>query len=455
MAELPFQLSIKKTWPGGSTESVTCNGLLRAVPGNRQVYDALWNSREVIVKVFSNRIRAKRHLNREWKGLLMLQERVVNAPAPLFYGQTENGQWVIVLEKITNAPIALDLFIHAQKPAEKLGLLLPICRELAGQHEKAVAQKDLHLGNFLISKNKVFSLDPGQMKFFSKPLSRKKGLSQLALLACCLSDGDNESITKLCNEYLKQRNWQFKKMDEEFLRKQLSVHKKRSIRKALKKSLRTSKRCLRIKTLGCTAILDRNYFRPMELADFIKKIDPLMDTGKILKNGNTCYVSKTVWDGKDVVIKRYNHKGLIHSLRHTIKGSRARSGWLNGHRLGMLNIATPRPLAYLEKRKWLLVWNSYLVTEYVKGQKLYDYLRETNVTEHQRSAVTRSAEELLAKLEKHKISHGDLKHSNILVTDAGLVLTDLDAMKVHRFDWIFRLYLKKDHIRFEKFLPEK
>ena len=64
MADFPLQLSIKKTWPGSSTESITCNALLRTIPGNRHVYDALWNGREVIVKVFSNKISAKRHLNR-------------------------------------------------------------------------------------------------------------------------------------------------------------------------------------------------------------------------------------------------------------------------------------------------------------------------------------------------------------------------------------------------------
>jgi len=455
MADFPLQLSIKKTWPGSSTESVTCNRLLRTVPGNRQVYDAFWNSREVIVKVFSNRIRAKRHLNREWKGLLMLQERGVNAPTPLFYGQTENGQWAVVLEKITNAPIALDLFSQAQKPAEKLDLLLPICRELAGQHEKAVAQKDLHLGNFLMAENKVFSLDPGQMKFFSKPLSRKKSFSQLASLARYLSENDAEPIGKLCEEYAGARNWSFEKPDELLFRKQLSAHEKRGVRRGLKKCLRTSKRHLRIKKGGVAGIFERAFCKEVEMLDFMEQSDALMNKGRVLKDGNTCYVSRVGWAGKDVVVKQYKHKGFIHSLRQTIKRSRARHGWLHGHWLGMLNIATPRPLAYFEKRKWSLVWKSYLVTEYVEGQRLYDFLRDTNITEQQQSTVTTHIGELLAKLEKHRISHGDLKHSNILVTDAGPVLTDLDAMKAHRLDWIFRLYRKKDHARFAKFLPKK
>ena len=58
----------------------------------------------------------------------------------------------------------------------------------------------------------------------------------------------------------------------------------------------------------------------------------------------------------DVVVKRYNHKGFTHSLRHTIKKSRAHRGWLHGHRLVMLDIATPKPLAYIEQIKEKLIW---------------------------------------------------------------------------------------------------
>ena len=40
-----------------------------------------------------------------------------------------------------------------------------------------------------------------------------------------------------------------------------------------------------------------------------------------------------------------------------------------------------KPLAYIELRRGLLVWQSYLVTKYVEGQKLYDFLRNSNVAD--------------------------------------------------------------------------
>jgi len=57
---------------------------------------------------------------------------------------------------------------------------------------------------------------------------------------------------------------------------------------------------------------------------------------------------------------------------------------------------------------------------------------------------------LLDKMGKYRITHGDLKHTNILVTENGPVLTDLDGMKVHRWNWLSRIRRDKDRARLTK-----
>jgi len=311
------------------------------------------------------------------------------------------------------------------------------------------------LENFLLDGDKVFALDPGQMKFSSRHVTRSKGISQLALLASCLPDSDTGSVSRLCEEYCKARGWRFRKSDQTLLQKQLIVQRKRAVRKGLKKCLRTSKRHLRIKAGKNLAVFDTSFCQGAEPLDFIKQIDPLMDKGQILKNGNTCYVSRLTWNGKDVVVKRYNHKGFIHSLRHTVKKSRAHRGWLHAHRLGMLNIATPNGLAYIEQRRGSLVWKSYLVTEYIRGHKLYDFLRVGNVTQEKHSKVIQQIKELLDKLGKHRISHGDLKQTNILIAEDSPVLTDLDGMKAHKRNWTYQRRRVKDHARLLRNWPQE
>jgi tRNA A-37 threonylcarbamoyl transferase component Bud32 len=225
-------------------------------------------------------------------------------------------------------------------------------------------------------------------------------------------------------------------------------HPHSSMLRGLKQYVPRAASRLRTKTGSYVAEFHSGFCVGAKAGDLIEQIDTLLHTGQVIKDGDTCHVSRLVWNYKDVVVKRYNHKGLIHSLRHTIKKSRARKAWLHGRRLGALNIATPKPVAYIEHRRGLLVWQSYLVTEYVDGQMLYDFVRDDTVAERQRLDAIRKVVELLDELWKHGITHGDLKHTNVLVTDSGPVLTDLDAMAAHRWMLLYRSRQKKDVERF-------
>lgn len=445
-----------------------CTALLRSVPGSREVYDALWNSKSVIVKIFSHKTSARRHLKREWKGFTGLSKLGLNSPRPLFNGKTEDGRFALIVEKIADSSTAIDVFLQTAEPAGRLEILLAICKELAKLHSKGVLQKDLHLGNFALADDTVFLLDPGRMRFLQHEVGKKAGVSQLAMLAGYLPDNGLAAVEGLCREYFSARGWDTKELDMLSIKKLITAHRKRGIRKGLKKSLRTSKRTLRVKvrsqkseirrqktegkSLSRTksrsqkfiGVFDRAFCSGTKPLDFIEQIDNLMDEGAILKDGGTSYVSRLMWNNKDIVVKRYNHKGLIHSLRHTIKRSRARRGWLHAHRLRMLGIPTSKPLAYIEQRKAGLIWKSYLVTEYVEGQKLYDFLRDTKISEEERSMMNQQIVKLLDKLGKYRITHGDLKHSNILITGNSPVITDLDAMKAHKWDWSYKTNRTKD-----------
>ena len=306
MIEFPFQLVINRTYPWKRTERLICTALLRAIPGRREVYDASWNEKSVIAKVFSHKISARRHLKREWQGLKRLASHGLSAPAPLFYGQTEDGQWAIVVQKIADSSTILDIFLKTADPNKKLNLIVSICKEMVKQHTKGILQKDLHLGNFLLGNDKIFALDAGQMCFLRRETDRKSSISQLAMLAFYLPTGNKQLTEKLCEEYFKARNWCYGKADQILFQKQLSMHKSRMLRKGLKKSMRTSRRHLRLKTNGYFAMFDKTFCQETSPLDFIKKIDKLMDEGQILKNGNTCYVSRLIWNSKDVIVKRYN-----------------------------------------------------------------------------------------------------------------------------------------------------
>lgn len=449
MAEFPFQLLIKDTSLNNKEESLTCLALLRVIPGRRQVYDALWDDQEVIVKVFLDKISARRHLKREWRGLSLLQKRGLNAPKPLFFGQTANGGLAMVIEKIVDSSTVLDVFNEATNLPAKLNLLGLVCKELANQHSKGVLQKDLQLGNFLLQKEKLFAIDTAQMCFLSRKVSKRQVIWQLVLLASIISEENVEGIASLCEQYAAARSWRFTLAEWEVFWKKLAVHRKHSIKKSLKKCLRTNKRHMQTVKYDHHTVARRDFFEKVDFTGFLQNIDELMQDGQILKDGNTCFVSRISLAGRDVVVKRYNCKGVIHSVRHTLKRSRARRNWLHAHRLRMLNIPTAKPLAFIEKRRLLIIYKSYFVTEYIDGQKLSDFLQDNSLLEKQRLSMVKKVTELLNKLSKHRITHGDLKHSNILIVDNKPMLMDLDSMTVHHSDWIFNIKRNKDLICFE------
>jgi tRNA A-37 threonylcarbamoyl transferase component Bud32 len=444
MAELPINLKIRNSLNPEELESVECRSLLRVVPGKRQIFDGQWNGRAVIVKIFSKKLFAHRRLKREWQGLNLLRRCRLNAPEPLLFGQTTDRRWAVITDKIADSFTALEVFNSAESDQGRFRVLVLVCRELAKQNNKGVFQKDLHLGNFLISKDTVYALDPARIKFSHQPLCRKKSICELALLSCYLPDDDIELFDKLCREYFDVRDWRFDRTQKALVLKNRGRHRKKQIRKGLKKCMRTSKRALKIKTSRHFAVFDRDFIESAKPVDFINQIDSLMDTGRILKRGNTCYVSAVCFNNLRIVIKRYNNKGFFHSVRHTIKGSRACRCWLYGHRLGMLNIPTPRPLAFIVQKKGGLIWQSYIVTDYVEGQKLYDFLKSNQPEQQKFLLINEQLKILMKKLSKYRITHGDLKHTNILVTKDDVVLTDLDSLKFHRFGFCYRIRQSKD-----------
>lgn len=82
----------------------------------------------------------------------------------------------------------------------------------------------------------------------------------------------------------------------------------------------------------------------------LEQADALLDQGHLYKTGGAATVAKVEVAGRPLVIKRYNIKGFAHWLKRFWRPSRAWHSWREGNRLAFLGIATPKPLAVLEKR---------------------------------------------------------------------------------------------------------
>ncbi|ERI54290.1 hypothetical protein N878_12170, partial [Pseudomonas sp. EGD-AK9] len=159
-----------------------------------------------------------------------------------------------------------------------------------------------------------------------------------------------------------------------------------------------------------------------------------------------------------LVVKRYNLKGLGHWLRRFWRPSRAWHSWREGHRLELLGIATPRPLAVLERRWCWLRGRAYLITEYCGGQDIIARFQahlQGSPPETELLALDR----LFAALLRERISHGDFKGHNLLWIEerddasGHWSLIDLDAMQQHRSARGFARAYARDRARFLRNWP--
>lgn len=158
----------------------------------------------------------------------------------------------------------------------------------------------------------------------------------------------------------------------------------------------------------------------------------------LLKND----LATTLWlvpvEGRVFVVKRYNIKNFWYALKRGFTQSRAARNWRNALYLRDCGIPTPTPIAMMEKRFGPWRRTAYFINEYIPGTE----------THHQ---MTEQIQDLLKKFYDHKITHGDMKLTNILVSNDKVLLLDLDSMRIHRTrNFCFRRAHQKDKDRVQK-----
>lgn len=219
------------------------------------------------------------------------------------------------------------------------------------------------------------------------------------------------------------------------------------MRQIRRQSLKPSGVYERISAKGLFAMLDTRLCEPGEFRAFIERIDERMGAGEVIKDVNdsrSTYVARLRLGGRDVMVKRYNHKGLAHSFGRTLQGSRARHNWLVLHALERMAVPSAQPLAFVEIRRGPLVWKSYVLCEFIDARSLREALESGPTSENELADIAAKVHALLKLIGERRIIHGDLKLENILLADEQAVLVDLDQMRIHRSGLLHRIRRDKD-----------
>ena len=169
---------------------------------------------------------------------------------------------------------------------------------------------------------------------------------------------------------------------------------------------------------------------------------------KILKNGRSCRVAKLKIAGQLIVIKHYRRKSFWHGFTRLWRPSRAARCWYYAHLLEMHGIATPKPLAIIEKRWGWLRRDAYFISAFYPAPSLWDYMTSQKIDAPSWEKLQKSWQELEQRLVDAKLEHGDNKAHNFLVSEHELILLDLDSMRQHRCKWMLNRVRARDQERF-------
>jgi tRNA A-37 threonylcarbamoyl transferase component Bud32 len=316
---------------------------------------------------------------------------------------------------------------------------------LAALHESGVVQNDIHPENFLFRSGLIYTIDGGDVTQHGRgPLSARKSLNNLALFFAQFQSRHDHFVPEWLEQYRQLRAWPL--VEDRSPRLVRLIDAKRSKRKKdyIEKAFRECTRFTIEHSFNRFSVCERGYDSPT-MRELLSRIDERMESGKLLKKGNSATVALVDGPSGPLVVKRYNIKDAGHGISRAFRQSRAWLSWANAYRLEFLGISSVKPVALVEERFGPLRRRAYFITEYIDGPDATVLLEKENPVAEMASIV-----EILEGLAAAGISHGDLKASNFLLGSDGPVIIDLDSMKEHTNPVDRDRAEKKDIARFMK-----
>ena len=422
--QLPFRIALD------DGRELTMRRLLRVLPGKRLVGEAELDDSRVLAKLFIDRHGGKRW-QQERAGLDALARAGVPTPALIAAKTIAGGGYALLttfLEPVESLAEAWARVAgRSADEREALSLLVPLLAAYGRLHAAGLVHEDPHLGNFLCHAGHLWVIDGDAVRQVSarRPLPAAGARANLAMLLAQLPPAWDDRLSELLPAYAAAAGADESELAG--LREEIARFRAWRLRDYLAKTVRDCTLFAVEQSTTCFRAVLRQ--EAAALAVVLASPDAVIDGGELLKDGATCTVARVLVDRRELVIKRYNLKSLRHALGRLWRPSRAWHSWREGQRLQFLGISTPAPLALIEERAGPLRRRAWLICEYCRGPNLLTHLSPDCAPP---SAEARAILDLFESLCQQRISHGDLKATNLLWHDNRVLLIDLDAVVQHR-----------------------
>lgn len=174
----------------------------------------------------------------------------------------------------------------------------------------------------------------------------------------------------------------------------------------------------------------------------------LLNAPYIFKHDKTTTVARWEVSSQRLILKRFNARSDAHKVKRALRRSRARGCWLMSYEFQRLGLNVPEPVLMYEPRVGPLRGNSYFANLYLPGDILLTSLPK--MPESQQIKVADEIGEAFETMRINKLTHGDLKASNLIWMDDKLYFIDLDAATYHATSLSWRATHTSQRARFLK-----
>ncbi len=445
---VPFQLEIATQSQADITNTLECLEILRLLPGRRIVCRATFQGQTVIAKLFIHPGKSAADHEQELTGYKHFISAKIITPTLLFSGSLKSAGFFVLYEYIASTT-SLESHIALKPNQSSIAYIRELMPLIAKMHNAHIQQIDLHLNNFLVQHHKkekqLYAIDCGDISLLSQ--SEDTRLLQINKNIACILSQLPIIYDQFLYDFLKlyQQKSIFKPIaSHEAICDQINQWRKWRIRKYLKKATRSCSEFIHEQNWHELRIYKREY-ADQEWQSFYNHLDELVENSPRLKDGNSATVALAECQGQKIVIKRYNIKDFRHWLSRFWRPSRGWKTWQNAHQLIVLGIKTPEPIAIIEHRLGWLRHKAFYVSRYDPAE---DALSRYTKTDKVTAVQIEDFRQLFTAMIHSHLSHGDLKANNILLTEGGLSIIDLDAMKTHTSSRCFEKAFKRDLRRF-------
>ena len=377
--KLPFNVTIKSE---NQTFQVIVTKLFKIAPNKRIVCSGKWGEERIVMKFFLESLRANYYFNKELKGLKALKRSGVRTPDIIFSGMVENSNIKVVATKeIFPSLDMMSVWNNTKDDDIYADLQEQILKKIAVLHNAGIKQEDLHLGNFLISKNRIYTIDGDgvDVKGKGQPLSEELSLENLSILFAQFYPRLDKIAKKSLEQYARCRGWDYdpKFTSRLFTRLKPRIQKIRAIKqkKYLKKIFRECSEFVHIKTQNSELVCDRKAYNS-GLEQFINNPDHFIKKGNVLLGSNYSSIVQIDIDNTLYVVKTCKVKNFSLFFKKLFKKTYGKSMWRNAHLYKLLGKQLPYPLLFMEEYLDSFYSKNYFIVKYTSKltTNSYSYL---------------------------------------------------------------------------------